>query len=408
VRLQLQTNKQIYNQQALQDFIDLIVTYNTISVTCDGTHFDYAAWPQFLIFLSSLPFTKITNLVLQDLIMTDCALHRLKHKLQSIGTLTSLYFHKTQISLDGMQKLVEILPTTNIRSLTLSSGNIDDRGMIALATVLPETKIHTLNIAFNPISALGIESLAHVLPVTQIRSLSFSLDNQNINQGIEALARVLPVTNISSLSITKNNWGWDDPPISDKTSKAIATALPGSQLQKLSLCGINFSDDTFKALVMALPATNIHTLYLEGACLNDSQIELLAKVLPTTRINALYLSCNRFGNQGAIALAEILPRTRIQVLHIDDDQNQIGEEGIKALRNVPGTAVHIVNDRKVRSRTDLNVYSNIREQKLADSWCSIWRRPAVAVATTGIERGADQSALLIPSVENVRESLAWL
>jgi hypothetical protein len=91
-----------------------------------------------------------------------------------------------------MERLIHVLPKTDVRELRLCGNNL--RNIDELARVLPKTNIRILYLNDNLIE--NIDSLAEALPKTKIHSLFL---NKNRLGNINSLAQVLPRTKITRL-----------------------------------------------------------------------------------------------------------------------------------------------------------------------------------------------------------------
>ena len=111
--------------------------------------------------------------------------------------------------------------------------------------------------------------------------------------------------------------------------KAIAAALPNSQVTNLFLRGNNIGAKGAKALAAALPNSQVTTLQSWGNNIGNSGAKAIAAALPNSQVTFLDLQDNLIKNSGAKAIAAALPNS--QVTHLNLKSNTIGESGIKAI-----------------------------------------------------------------------------
>lgn len=129
----------------------------------------------------------------------------------------------------GAEALVEVLgEQTNLNSLKLGSNNIGYRGFIAIFNALKHSKANVeLDINHNSFDVTTINAISDLLPETNITSLS--LWDSGINDSIiKALARLIPKTNITKLDLYLNN-------ISDIGVQELMKVLPNSKITDVLL-----------------------------------------------------------------------------------------------------------------------------------------------------------------------------
>ncbi len=239
----------------------------------------------------ALPRTQLLRLDLWD---TGIDLESLKvlasHLVESPLTHLRLSYNKN-IRGEGASVLAEFLPRTRIKSLEMSSCEIDARGVKALAKALPTSQITRLDIGYSNIGHLGIKALAEVLPQTQISELRLrrvgngkpgdSNTYMASHANITPILEILPATQITSLDI-----GGIDLKDSLET---LATVLPNTRIIKLDLLDSEFSPESIKKLFQILPQSQVISLGITFKAIDNESVMCLAEVLPSTHIASFTL-----------------------------------------------------------------------------------------------------------------------
>ena len=91
------------------------------------------------------------------------------------------------VSLDDLDDLLKVLPTTAITYLNLAFNRLGDEGLEVLANALPSTGITSLNIETASINTAGAVALAAAIKADKSRLTTVNLSNNNIGGAAEAL-----------------------------------------------------------------------------------------------------------------------------------------------------------------------------------------------------------------------------
>ena len=91
------------------------------------------------------------------------------------------------VSLDDLDDLLTVLPTTAIAHLSLAFNRLGDEGLEILANALASTGITSLNVETAGINAAGAVALAAVIKADKSRLTTVNLSNNNIGGAAEAL-----------------------------------------------------------------------------------------------------------------------------------------------------------------------------------------------------------------------------
>jgi hypothetical protein len=147
----------------------------------------------------------------------------------------------------------------SLQVLTLGFNSISDLGAKELGKILPQSKLKVLSLDCNAIADAGMQELGKGLATSSLEVLSLSY-NRFTDEGLKGISAALPkCTSLHELYLSSNcitNSGL--------TSLSQTIQSGSSHLQKLELCGNNFSDDGAKALVEAVKHSDLDSVDLSG------------------------------------------------------------------------------------------------------------------------------------------------
>lgn len=186
------------------------------------------------------------------------------------------------IGAEGAIAIANALPQSQLTELYLGCEKIGDEGAKAIADALPHSKLTTLR--FSRKSGAGL----------------FSETNRNRigNEGATAIANALPQSQLIVLSLGCNEVG-------DQGAKAIANALPQSQLKHLELETIPkrepgglFGLEQGSSLFGSQQALSSSSVPNSGANrITDEGAKAIADALPQSQITYLYLKSDLISHE---------------------------------------------------------------------------------------------------------------
>jgi hypothetical protein len=151
--------------------------------------------------------------------MDDDQVAKLAKLLQGNKKLTSLTLSNSNISVESVKEIAQVLPSTALTSFNLVSSNLGNTGAAAIAAALPNTVLTSLNLGgSNNIGVTGARALATSLRGNKNLTSLILYGNNIGNAGAEAIAGELPNTILISLDLRWNN-------IREDGATAIAEAL---------------------------------------------------------------------------------------------------------------------------------------------------------------------------------------
>jgi Ran GTPase-activating protein (RanGAP) involved in mRNA processing and transport len=247
----------------------------------------------------------------------------------------------------GFQSLVpELRGLTHLKKLNISGNFITDKGACVLARLLPSfPRLEHLYLSFNEIKNKGIKAiLSAVVHIPKLKTLHIQ-DNTFDLLGLDDVLALLPsLTHLQDLAINVRSVILDP----KRVDTLASCLLHFPNLQSLSLWGTTFLPEGIKRLVKIkiLPQlTRLKVLHLGSTRMgNEGVIELVNHVLPTLHtLHTLDLSQNEIGDEGLKALASVLPHmTSLKRLQLQG--NDFGNDGIKTLfKQLNKTHVQFVN-----------------------------------------------------------------
>ena len=211
--------------------------------------------------------------IMKKLNVSKCSINSLENiELLSNTKIEELNLGYNYFGNDAFAKLLHILPQTNMKKLNVRDFGITSFENIA---ILINTKIEELDLGHNKFGNDSFEKLLHILPQTNIKKLYVrycaltSLVNIEIlkntkieeldltlntfgNDGFEKLLYVLPQTKMKTLNVEKCGI----------TSLKNIELLQNTNLEELTLDENEFGNDGFEKLLHILPKTNIKKLYV--------------------------------------------------------------------------------------------------------------------------------------------------
>ena len=207
--------------------------------------------------------------------------------------------------------IANALPQSQLIILNLEQTGIGDQGLKAIADALSQSQLTELYLECNRIGDEGAKAIANALPHSKLTTLRFSRkwevglfqsssqpnSNRIGNEGATAIANALPQSQLTVLGLGCNQVG-------DEVAKAIANALPQSQLNHLELetsksssgsglfgqplssssvpdSGENrITDEGAKAIADALPQSQLTFLNLRGSSISHETQNIIKGAKP--------------------------------------------------------------------------------------------------------------------------------
>jgi uncharacterized protein (TIGR02996 family) len=223
-----------------------------------------------------------------------------------LASLTRLYVYRKYLG-DAVAEVIANSPhLANLRSLVLGHCGFGPAGIAALAGSAHLTRLRELHLDGNPVRDEGAATLAASSLLLQVEVLHL-YGTQLGDAGTEALARSPHFSALRELRLGGNQIG-------DAGIRALAGSHGLGALQVLPMIGNRITDDGAAALASRAGLPALTELHLGGNPITDA---------------------------GAVALAAGSAMDRIQRLTFYNYTDQIGPEGIAALRERFGDRVEI-------------------------------------------------------------------
>ncbi|OMJ78907.1 hypothetical protein SteCoe_21177 [Stentor coeruleus] len=286
---------------------------------------------------NSLICRKLTRLNLADNAISDYGMHAVKNILESTE-IEFLNLSSNMISGDGLEHLVEVISTHSslkVLNLGLYEGSMRKNslslsGAASLAAILlKNTSLDTLILEDNDISANGGECFG--IALTQNCNLKHLKLAENDLRTEGASLIIKNASKLESLDLSKNYITADAGQILEKllsTSRRLKKIV--LEYNELLPAGAEF-------IAKGLRRNAILThLNLKGNILGDDGVQFLVNVLQENKtIRELNLSLNEIGPMGSSAIAQILTQTKIK--NLDISKNYLGDEALIVFAGILGT-----------------------------------------------------------------------
>lgn len=286
---------------------------------------------------NSLICRKLTRLNLADNAISDYGMHAVKNILESTE-IEFLNLSSNMISGDGLEHLVEVISThgsLKVLNLGLYEGSMRKNslslsGAASLAAILlKNTSLDTLILEDNDISANGGECFG--IALTQNCNLKHLKLAENDLRTEGASLIIKNASKLESLDLSKNYITADAGQILEKllsTSRRLKKIV--LEYNELLPAGAEF-------IAKGLRRNAILThLNLKGNILGDDGVQFLVNVLQENKtIRELNLSLNEIGPMGSSAIAQILTQTKIK--NLDISKNYLGDEALIVFAGILGT-----------------------------------------------------------------------
>ena len=283
---------------------------------------------------SSLPL--VNRLSLDSCYFTQTGLRRICKVLDKEPcTITDLCLIDCRLNDECADKIGELLPLSKLTQLSLSDIQITDAGVASLRQALqtPTCKITTLDLGGNEITDASVGSLCQALqsPTCKVTKLDLC-HNQITDAGVASLCQALerPTCKITTLDLGDNE-------ITDAGVGSLCQALqsPTCKVTKLDLCKNQIADAGGFSLCQALQARTckVTTLHLSGNQITDAGVVSLCQALqaPRCKVTTLDLSANQITDTGVVSLCHTLQTPRCKVISLGLSGNQITDTGVVSL-----------------------------------------------------------------------------
>ncbi len=232
-----------------------------------------------------------------------------------LGCQDNIFPGGTELTNQGLQYLIDVLPDTQIKQLVLCFPNIDSTGIIPLANQLNTTKVNQFFLLSSNIDDEGSQFLA---PAFMSMPLLYQiiLTSPKIGDGtIQALSSV-----VKKNPLLKGLWVTGDL-ITDIGAEDFAQMIQNSFLNVIGLESNNITDQGVVALTNSLQALPSLTNSLSiGSQCGEQGIIALAQQLNRTNFWALRLIGNSFTSVSMQAFSTALPSTIISELQLIGQQ----------------------------------------------------------------------------------------
>lgn len=232
-----------------------------------------------------------------------------------LGCQDNIFPGGTELTNQGLQYLVNVLPDTQIKQLVLCFPNIDSTGIIPLANQLNTTKVNQFFLLSSNIDDNGSQSLAEAFGSMSLL-YQIILTSPKIGDGtIHALAGV-----VKNNPLLTGLWITGDF-ITDEGADYFAQMIQNSLLNVIGLEGINITDSGVVALtnsLQTLPALT-NSLSIGSQC-GEQGIIALSQKLNQTKFWALRLLGNSFTSVSMQVFSTALPFTVISELQLIDQR----------------------------------------------------------------------------------------
>lgn len=268
--------------------------------------------------------------------------------------ITAAYFNRNFITDDGMVYIARVLQDTKLEKMSVANAkSFTVNGLSKLLANLPH-ELFYLDISgndlgddladtfvkiFNNGTAYGLKSiglgsnrltdtsgemLVRLFSVHNVTNLSLD-HNQLTDKTVQALAEVFPENHFVSLDLSYNKIANDTGLVS------LATKLPGSKLEKLSLAHNQLTEKSTVAIAenIVAPPTP-HITELGQATISLDEIKALRKTKPNTNLTEVDVSYNQIHVYGALGLCRVWPNTEIPIENLRIEGNPIDEFDIHA------------------------------------------------------------------------------
>ncbi|GAM16888.1 hypothetical protein SAMD00019534_000630 [Acytostelium subglobosum LB1] len=263
--------------------------------------------------------------------------------------------------------VVEHVNITMITSLDLSQNALDNESLSSLARVLNHTKVNNLNLSLNSFDHNGLESFVDI--ILQQSSTKLNLINLTGNQlgngGGQQVARLMQANRLHEVEINECHIGdeganalgqalvqWqglhlaasENAGFSNGLALGIREALKSSsqvqpgQLSHLALRGCNIGDEGVMAIAEAIQGGRLPKLTVLDIAVNSLTLQALQAIgtvlmadNPSTIIS-LDISCNDLGLPGVELIGQWLQSNKLQSLEtLSLNKINIGINGQLAL-----------------------------------------------------------------------------
>ena len=189
--------------------------------------------------------------------------------------------------------IANALPQSQLIILNLEQTEIGDQGLKAIADALSQSQLTELYLECNGIGDEGAKAIANALPHSKLTTLRFSRkweaglfqsssqtnSNRIGNEGATAIANALPQSQLTVLGLGCNKVG-------DEVAKAIANALPQSQLNHLEL---ENSKSSFGSGLFGQPLSSSSVPDSGENRITDEGAKAIADALPQSQLTFLNL-----------------------------------------------------------------------------------------------------------------------
>ena len=258
-----------------------------------------------------------------------------------------LYLYNVEVTQEGISRVLELRPTTRIKTMVLSSSwdSVCEEGIEALRSVMELGTLPALRISFTGSNSIktNMENIRTILTEDQalgrnIRSLEVGR-YKDVEDNVPALSDILEKTKhlqyFHSVLSKYCPTGWEK--ISDQLKRLdlLSVVLGGK---------INFLRDSISSFfnISSLPLlfvnskvlANVHTLHLVHLRLSLDDVHHLCGVLGELQsLCCLKVTGTCIGDVGAVALAEAL-KGHTGLTELDISHNEITSVGMSALAPV--------------------------------------------------------------------------
>lgn len=237
---------------------------------------------------------------------------------KQLRTVETLHLETPQLSVTQLEQWLHILPSSQLKHLTLSYKRMD---MARLGTLLqsPNTQWHSLGLPHCRLSPVMMDLMASRLPQwPNLRVLSLQ-HNHLDRRGYQALAQLIAHTQLSSLDLRQTTY----------QHQGLLTLHSQTPLEHLYLSGVEDTAFDWSRLLHNPWLAQLKTLHLEQSTQGDTLLEALAHAPCRHSLETLILQQCRVTATGLKALKAAGIMSNLHMLDLSN--NHLYEDFLEAL-----------------------------------------------------------------------------
>jgi len=292
IKLSNVTYLDLSNNRLPKESIEVLLECNLVSLKLVNCYLGN----QVTCILEKLKHSNLQKLFLGHNTLTKHSAEMLCEVLPN-SNLTTISLRRTRINWGN--SLFESLSLSRVKSIDLSLNSVQIRGVSEFSLL----KIRCLNLSNNALDSEAARTIGHLLGNSSLVSLDLS---QNQIEDLTSICKNL--NELQCLDLSQNF-------MSDFCAESLAQALPSSKLTELFLEFNEFTDKGAELLLNS--ACKLKSLDLGHNKLTSKSTKALASAIPKTQIAYLSLRGNELNEEVLKGFLSSLPFSRIRALKVN-------------------------------------------------------------------------------------------